>query len=167
MQPLLSEIDIGTADKASYIAPMLLDILKALTEPEPDTLPDEDARLALTALLVRIARADHDYSDSEKARIDKINACRYGLGPGAVSALRHEAEQLEAQAPDTVRFTRAIKDAVPYDDRLSVVQAMWEVVLADGERAKEEDALIRMASNFLGVSDRDSHMARQNLSAGQ
>ena len=143
---------------------MIAELLKKLTQPEPETLPDEDARLALTALLVRIARADNDYSDGEKARIDRITACRYGLGPGAVSALREEAENLEAQAPDTVRFTRAIKDAVPYEDRLSVVKAMWEVVMADGERAKEEDALLRMVTSFLGISDRDSNLARQSVS---
>ena len=143
---------------------MIADLLKKLTQPEPETLPDEDARLALTALLVRIARADNDYSDGEKAHIDRITACRYKLGPGAVNALREEAESLEAQAPDTVRFTRAIKDAVPYEDRLSVVKAMWEVVMADGERAKEEDALLRMVTSFLGISDRDSNLARQSVS---
>ena len=146
---------------------MFADFIKRLTEPEPDDLPDEDARLALTALLVRIARSDNNYSDGEKERIDRINACRYGLGPGAVSALRQEAEELESQAPDTVRFTRAIKDAVPYEDRLSVVKAMWEVVLADGERAKEEDALLRMVTSFLGISDRDSNLARQGVAGGR
>lgn len=140
---------------------MFADFLKRLTNPENEALPDEDARLALSALLVRIARSDNDYSAGEKERIDRINAGRYGLGPGAVVALREEAEALEAEAPDTVRFTRAIKDAVPYDERLAVVKALWEVVMADGERAKEEDALVRMTTSFLGVSDRDSALARQ------
>ncbi|WVX47741.1 hypothetical protein ROLI_008120 [Roseobacter fucihabitans] len=124
-------------------------------------LPDGDARLALTALLVRIARSDNDYSPQEKDRIDQITARRYGLGPGATSALRQEAENLEAEAPDTVRFTRAIKDAIPYEERRAVVQALWQVVLADGARADEEDALVRMVTNFLGISDRDSALARQ------
>lgn len=145
---------------------MFADLLKRLTQPERDELPDEDARLALTALLVRIARSDNDYSTDEKKRIDRITARRYNLGPGAVDALREEAEALEAEAPDTVRFTRAIKDAVPYEDRLSVVKAMWDVVLADGTRAKEEDALVRMAAHFLGISDRDSALARQDVSGG-
>jgi uncharacterized tellurite resistance protein B-like protein len=158
--------DVGTYGKAGYTTDMFADFLKRLTQPESDELPDEDARLALTALLVRIARSDHDYSDGEKERIDLINARRYGLGPGAVSALREEAETLEAEAPDTVRFTRAIKEAVPYEERLSVVRALWEVVLADGARAEEEDALVRMAANFLGVSDRDSALARQDVSGG-
>lgn len=142
---------------------MFAEFLKKLTQPEPEELPDEDARLALTALLVRIARSDNDYSAGEKERIDRINARRYDLGPGAVAALRNEAEVLELEAPDTVRFTRAIKDAVPYEDRVLVVKAMWEVVLADGERAQEEDALVRMAANFLGVNDRDSALARQAI----
>lgn len=146
---------------------MFAEFLKRLGSPETDALPDEDARLALSALLVRIARSDHDYSTGEKERIDRINANRYGLGPGAVIALREEAEALEAEAPDSVRFTRAIKDAVPYEDRLAVVQALWEVVLADGERAKEEDALVRMATSFLGISDRDSALIRQSVTGQQ
>lgn len=140
---------------------MFADFIKRLTQPTDDAFPDEDARLALTALLVRIARSDNDYSAHEKERIDQITARRYGLGPGATTALRTEAEALEAEAPDTVRFTRAIKDAVPYEERYGVVEALWQVVLADGERAQEEDALIRMVTNFLGVSDRDSALARQ------
>ncbi len=143
---------------------MFADFLKRLTSPEQEELPDEDARLALTALLVRIARSDHDYSTDEKEWIDRINAERYGLGPGAVAALREEAEVLESEAPDTVRFTRAIKDAVPYEDRLSIIKALWQVVLADGERSKEEDAIVRMTTSFLGVSDRDSALARQGVS---
>ncbi len=142
---------------------MFADFIKRLTQPDPAPLPDDDARLALTALLVRIARADHNYSDTEKERIDQITAKRYDLGPGAVTALRAEAELLEAEAPDTVRFTRAIKDAVPYDERLRVVEALWKVVLADGTRAEEEDAVVRMATKFLGVSDPDSAMARQKV----
>ena len=142
---------------------MFADFLKRLTSPESEELPDEDARLALTALLVRIARSDNNYSIDEKDRIDRINAGRYGLGPGAVTALREEAEALEAEAPDTVRFTRAIKDAVPYEDRLSIIKALWEVVLADGERSEEEDAIVRMTTSFLGISDRDSALARQGV----
>ena len=79
--------------------------------------------------------------------------------------MRNSAETLEAGAADTVRFTRAIKDAVPYDARLGVIEALWTVVLADGARAKEEDALLRLVSNLLGVTDRDSALARQRVEA--
>ncbi len=140
---------------------MFSDFLSRLTQPQPDPLVEDDARLALTALLVRIARSDNDYADTEMARIDRISTERYGLSPFEAAALRARAEDLEAEAPDTVRFTRAIKEAVAYDDRLAVVQAMWSVALADGHRSGEEDSLLRLVVSLLGVSDVDSALARQ------
>lgn len=142
---------------------MFQDLLKRLIQPEPAPIADADARLALTALLVRVARSDHDYSAEETARIDAITQARYGLSAQDTSDLRAEAEAMEAEAPDTVRFTRAIKDAVAYDERLAVIEALWQVALADGQRAQEEDALLRLVSNLLGISDRDSALARQKV----
>lgn len=144
---------------------MFADFLKRLQAPAPDPLDQDDARLALVALLVRVARSDGIYDEDEKKRIDQIATSRYGLGPFEAVQLRSDAENLEAEAPDTVRFTRAIKDAVVYEERLGVIEALWEVVLADGERAKEEDALMRLVASLLGVSDRDSALARQRVSA--
>ena len=135
--------------------------LSRLTQPQPDPLTDDDARLALAALLVRLARSDDDYADSEVSRIDKVLAERYGLSPFEAAGLRARAEDLEAEAPDTVRFTRAIKDAVPYDHRLGVVQALWSVALADGQRSQDEDSLLRLVVSLLGISDVDSARARQ------
>ena len=143
---------------------MFADFLKRLTEPDPAPLPDADARLALTALLVRIARSDNTYDPSERALIDQIITERYGLDASGTEALRQNAETLESEAPDTVRFTRAIKDAVAYEDRLKVIEALWKVVLADGTRASEEDALLRLVANLLGITDKESALARQRVS---
>jgi uncharacterized tellurite resistance protein B-like protein len=142
---------------------MFGEFLRRLTHPDPAPLADCDARLALAALLVRVARSDGEYSPDEAARIDRILARRYGLGPFETPKLRAEAEALETEAPDTVRFTRAIKDAVPYEDREGVIEALWEVVLADGVRDHEEDALLRLLANLLGVNDRDSNLVRQRV----
>ncbi len=147
---------------------MFAEFLKLLTAVEPAPLSDDDARLALTALLVRIARTDGEYSEKEANKISQIIVQRYGLETLDATSLRTAAETLESEAPDTVRFTRAIKIAVPHEDRIAVIEAMWQVVLADGFRDAEEDALVRLASNLLGISDRDSALARQRVtSAGE
>ncbi|MFT6297216.1 MAG: putative tellurite resistance protein B-like protein [Yoonia sp.] len=121
--------------------------------------------MALGALLVRLARSDGDYATIEMTRIDAILAARYGLSDP--TNLRSECEALEKEAPDTVRFTRAIKDAVPYDDRRAVVVSMWEIVLADGERSAEENSLMRMIAPMLGVTDQDSNASRIAVEASK
>lgn len=142
---------------------MFENFLNRLFQPEDDQFADEDASLALSALLVRVARSDGDYEAAEQSRIDRIIATRYGLSPFEASKLRGEAEGVEAEAPDTVRFTRAIKDVVPYEERIAVIEALWQVALADGERDEEEDALLRLVSSLLGINDRDSALARQRV----
>ena len=144
---------------------MFADFLRRLGAPDPETVPQPDARRALTALLVRLARADNHYAPAERTRIEAIAMRRYGLDAAAATALREEGEALEAEAPDTVRFTRAIKDKVAYEDRIEVVEALWELALADGDRAEEEDALLRLVTSLLGISDTDSAMARQRVAA--
>lgn len=142
-------------------------LLRGLLAPSPAPLPDADARLALAALLVRVARADHHYDAAELARIDRVLGERHGLSPFEAARLRTEAEALEAEAPDTVRFTRALKDAVPLEDRAALMQALWSVALADGARDADEDTLLRMVARLLGLSDTDSALARQRVERGR
>lgn len=129
--------------------------------PPDNPLSAEDAELAVAALLVRIARADRHYGDAERQRIDSILARRRCLDANDASDRRAVAEMVEAEAPDTVRFTRAIKDRIQLEHRLAVISGMWEIALADGDRSPEEDAAIRLTCGLLGISDQDSARARQ------
>ena len=128
-------------------------------------MPAPEASLAMAALLVRLARTDGSYDAQEVASIDRALVETFALSPDAASALRRKAEALEAEAPDTVRFTRALKDAVPHDHRIDLVEAMWRVVLSDGTRDDDEESMMRLVSNLLGVSDVDSALARQRVGA--
>ena len=140
---------------------MFGDLLRQLLAPAPQRLPEPDARLALAALLVRVARSDGLYAAEEVERIDRVLAHRHGLDPFAAAKLRSDAEALETEAPDTVRFTRALKDAVALEDRSELMVALWSVALADGLREAQEDRLMRLVANLLGLTDVDSALARQ------
>ena len=144
---------------------MLNSLMKILSGESQESLPEPDARLALGALLVRVARSDGEYHATEIAMIDKVLAARFSLSPFETATLRGQAEALEAEAPDTVRFTRAVKDGVPYEDRVGVIEALWQVVLADGHRDHEESGLLRLVADLLGVNDRDNNMARKRVEA--
>lgn len=129
----------------------------------PAAAATSSAQLALAALLVRVARSDDAYDQAEIDRIDRFLADHFAINPFAAVTLRAEAERLEAGAADTVRFTRALKEAVPDHERLAILEALWSVVLSDGERHADEDATLRLVASLLGVSDRDSALARQRV----
>lgn len=139
----------------------MIDLLRRLLAPEPARLPEPDAQLALATLLVRIAQTDGLYAVEEVERIDRVLSRRYGLDPFATAKLRTEAEDIEREAPDTVRFTRALKDAVPLEDRAELMTALWSVALADGLREAHEDRLMRLVASLLGLTDVESALARQ------
>ena len=140
-------------------------LLRRMIRPDPPRLAPADARLALAALLVRAARVNGDYDPAQVAAIDAALARRYGLGGPEVAELRGRAEVLESEAPDTVRFTRAVKDATEYEERVAELEMLWEVILADGRRDHEEDGFMRLVADLLGFSDRDSAIARQRVAA--
>lgn len=154
---------IGSAEPRGYMTGMFDTLLRRLLAPAPDQLPEPEAKLALAALLVRIARSDGTYAPIETARIELVLARRYVLSPAAAAELRRKAEALEAEAPDTVRFTRALKDAVAHDDRMSLMEAMWDVALADGTRDEEEEQLMRLVASLLGITDVESALARRRV----
>ena len=141
-------------------------LLSGLMAPSPARLPEPDARLALAALMVRVARSDGTYADSEIAQIDRVLASMHNLSPFGAAGLRTQAEVLEAEAPDTVRFTRAIKAATAHEDRAALLQALWSVALSDGARDAEEDRLLRLVANLLGLTDVESALARQRAAKG-
>ena len=138
-------------------------LLRRLMAPAPAPLPQPEGQLALAALMVRVARADAEYTGAEAARIDRVLAQLHHLSPFEATALRRQAETLEAEAPDTVRFTRALKDSVALEDRAALLEALWSVALADGGRHAGEDQVIRLTAAFLGLTDRDSAEARQRV----
>ena len=142
---------------------MLQDLIRRLAgPPAPHPLHPDDARLAMAALMVRISRTDGSYSQAERRRIDAMLIERYRLDAAGAARIRAEAEVAEEGAQDTVQFTRLIKQAVPYEERTGVVEALWRVAATDGINA-DERGLMRLVSELLGVSDVDSGLARQRV----
>lgn len=131
-----------------------------------DDLPPEDARLAIASVLVMAARADGHYDASEQEMIDRALMRRFKLDAAQVKGLRQEGEAAEAEAIDLFQFTRAIKAAVPHEDRVGILEELWGVVLADGVRDPHEDSLMRQMADRLGLSDMDSQLARRRVQGG-
>lgn len=89
---------------------MIKNLLDALLGSTEHQLDDDDEKIALAALCVRVAKSDNDYASKEISVIDAELGQHFSLNMTDATKLRAEAEKLEQEAPDTVRFTRAIKE---------------------------------------------------------
>lgn len=132
----------------------------------PAEVHEGDARSAIAAVLVMAARADGSYEADEKAMVDSVLSERYGLNAEDTLALRREGEEAETESIDIYQFTKAIRELIPIEDRRAIVEGLWRVVLADGERDPMEDTLMRQLVERLGLSSMDSALARQKVQGG-
>jgi uncharacterized tellurite resistance protein B-like protein len=152
---------VGKSARAPYLARMIDDLMRRFFGGKPEALSQTSKDLALAALMVRLARADHFYSADEVDHVEQVLMRLEGISRAAARDMRERAEKLEEAAPDTVRFTRALKDGVALEDRIHLVEALWTVALSDGARDAQEDRLMRLVTQLLGISDVDSGLARQ------
>ncbi len=144
----------------------MIDLFRKLAGRTGNERPAQaDERAALAAILVEAAHADGAYDAEEAERIARVLATRYGLSAADAAALRAEGEAAHAESIDLVRFTRAVKYAVPHEERVGVIEAVWEVVYADGVREMHESALIRKLCGLLHIEDREAGLARQRVAA--
>ena len=140
-------------------------ILSALSAPDPAPLPEPDANLALGTLLVRVAKSDHRYRFEEISRIDTLLARLHGIGPIEAAKMRATCERLDHQAATTADLARLIRDTFSVEARRDALEALWEVVLADGRRRPEEIAVVGAAQEALGLDDQDNDTARARAEA--
>lgn len=139
---------------------MLSRLLKAFRASEPEPLPDPDAELALGALLVRVAKSDADYRPEEIGLIDRILARLFDRPPIEAAKVRATCERLHAAAPETNVFAALIRDTMGLEDRLSVLEAIWQVVLADGVEKEAELRIVENIRKALGLTAAENAAVR-------
>ena len=105
---------------------------------------------------MRIAFADREYKAAEVRAIDQIFQTTFNLDPIEAAKLRATCEALERDAPGTPEFTRILHDEILYGERKALAQAMWLVVLADGDHAEIEEAVLHQIEAALGITPEDS-----------
>lgn len=125
----------------------------------------DEVQLAVAALLVEAACTDRALEDDERAVIERHLADRFALDAGAAGRLLAKAEKAVSQSAELYGFTRTIKDSCPREERLELMQVMWEVAYTDGELHDYEANLMRRVAGLLYITDRESGTARKQALA--
>jgi uncharacterized tellurite resistance protein B-like protein len=118
---------------------------------------------AIAAILVRAAKTDNEYTESEKKLIDHLLANNLKISQEDARLLRLQGQELEMEINDNVQLTRIIKQDIPYEDRHQLIEQLWSIVLDDNNRTPEENKLMRVLTHLLGISDVNSAKARSKV----
>ena len=118
---------------------------------------------AIAAILVRAAKTDNEYTESEKKLIDHLLANNLNISQEDARLLRLQGQELEMEINDNVQLTRIIKQDIPYEDRHQLIEQLWSIVLDDNNRTPEENKLMRVLTHLLGINDVNSAKARSKV----
>lgn len=120
--------------------------------------------VAVGALLVEAALVDGVYVNIESDMIAEILLESFNFDAARADAVLAEAETLAEEAVGSHQFTKHAKK-LALGDRVKVVEAIYRVIFADGERSDLEEAYIRHVAGLLHVDDVSRAQARQRAEA--
>jgi uncharacterized tellurite resistance protein B-like protein len=125
---------------------------------------DEDAfQLAVAVLLMEAARMDERIEPAERRTVVTLLVKRFGLATPDAEALVQRAEVEAHRSSELFTFTRRVSGRMSPEERVGLVEMLWEVAYADGVLDDYESNLMRRLAGLLHVEDVDSGAARQRV----
>jgi uncharacterized tellurite resistance protein B-like protein len=124
----------------------------------PDTSSDSnpntarDLRIATCALFVEIARIDQTFSKAEMETILSILKEKYGLSGEHADLLIEAAEKELEQSVDLWQFARLINENYSNEEKLEIVEMLWQIVYVDGKMDEYEHYLMNKLQHLLRIS---------------
>lgn len=122
-------------------------------------------RLAVAVLLVEAARMDERIDPAERATIAALLTRRYGLAAADAEALVARAEAEAERSNQLFGYTHRVNGRLSPEERVGLLEMLWEVAYADGKLHDFEANLMRRLTGLLHAPDADSGAARQRVVA--
>ena len=111
-----------------------------------------DINLATCALLLELANIDGEFSKEEKDNITVIFKTKYALSEEEIKELIKSSEAELKKSIDLCQFTNVINQNYSLDEKLKVIDTVWEVAYSDGRLEQHEDYLAHKVATLLRLS---------------
>jgi uncharacterized tellurite resistance protein B-like protein len=124
-------------------------------KPQSDTgsadAPQHTLQLATAVLLVEVMRADTEMSEAERAAVLSVLQQRFGLAGDERDRLVELAERTARDAHDFHSFTSKINDGFDFEQKVRMIEYMWQVAYADGHLSAHENHVMAKIADLLHV----------------
>jgi len=140
------------------------DFFRTRIEPAAAGGHDEHAlQLATAALLFEMMRADFNEDPDERRIVEAALQKTFALSDAETRQLAALAEQEAEQAVSLYQFTGLINRHFSPQDKVRVVEMLWQVAYADTELDRYEEALVRKIAELIHVPHRDFIQAKHRV----
>ncbi len=123
----------------------------------------DELHLAAAALLIEAASMDQHFDAAEREVIGRLVQTRFRLESEEAEELLARAERAVAESTQLLAFTRVIKDRFSHQERVQLIEMLWEVAYADGKLHDYEAHLLRRIGGLIYVSDKERGAARKRV----
>ena len=111
-----------------------------------------DVRIATCALLLEMANIDGEFSELEKESIVEALINNYQLSAEHAAALMKAAEDELEKSIDLWQFAKLINENYATEEKIKVIETVWQVIYTDGILDKHEDYLVHKLAKLLRLS---------------
>jgi uncharacterized tellurite resistance protein B-like protein len=120
-------------------------------------------RLATAALLMEMTRADFTRRPEELSLVAELVQAQFGLTGAETRELAELADAEVREAISLYQFTGLINEHFSPEEKLRVVEMLWQVAYADRVLDKHEEYLVRQVAELLYVPHRDFIRAKHRV----
>jgi uncharacterized tellurite resistance protein B-like protein len=117
-------------------------------------------RVATAVLLVEVTRADFIVEPAERLKLRQLLEQQFGLSTEELDALLEQAETDADRLVSIQHITRLMNQHYDHAMKRRVIEMMWHMVYADGEKNHYEEHLIRQVAELLYISHGEFIQAR-------
>ena len=133
----------------------LKDLFDSFTQPTPSQSPAARAhtvQLAAAVLLVEVVRFDAAMDDAERTTVVTALRSKFALSDDELARLLELAVTTSQTAYDYQRFTSQLNEHFTQDEKIQLVEAMWQVAYADARPDENEMHTISKVAGLLHVT---------------
>ena len=125
------------------------------SDQESQVSSEQSVPIASCALLLEMAHADSEFSQSERDNIIAILQSNFDMTEDDASELLNLADLERKESLDLWQFTNLINQNYSREEKIRVAETLWRVIYTDGKVDKHEEYLMRKLTFLLDLQHQD------------
>jgi len=140
----------------------LINLLKNFFENKEIDKNSKDSNLQLLCgLMIEAANSDGDIGTEEIQKIKESLTNTFKENPEEVDSVLGQSIQNSNNSKSLYYYSSRINKNYSDEQKIKLIEILWEIVLADGQLHDYESSIIRRLSGLLYISDINSGNARK------